>query len=414
MNEKKRVVVTGFGAVTALGMNVSDIWTEIMAGKTGIKNLTCFDTTEYSTRIGAEVDNDKLAQRLADIKFKRYDRTVEMAIVSCEQALKHAGLIGDGPDYNPQRIATIIGTGVGSAHSLFHAYNCFFEKKVRGMRPTTVPRCMANATSAQVSMKFRLTGTNYMITCACASSTVAIGESFRMIADGYENIVLCGGSDAIFEPASYASWNNLGVMSKNPDPLKACRPFADDRDGCVLGEGSAALLLESLESAQSRKATILGEIVGYGASSDAEHITRPSPEGQANAIRNALSSAEISAAEIGFVNAHGTATRANDECESASILNALGSSADDTPVSALKSYFGHLLGASGAMETIITILCLQKNILPPNLNLENRDPNCHLCLVGNTPTETNASYALKNSFGFGGTNAVLVIRKWHD
>lgn len=412
MTDRKRVVVTGTGIVSGLGFDVSNMWTMMKAGKTGIHELTCFDTSDYSTKIGSEVDTEALLERLAALQFKKYDRTVDMAVVACEQALHHSGLIGDQPHYDPQDITTVMGTGAGSAHSLYASYMRFSERSVRGTRPTTVPRCMANATSAQISMKFRLTGPNYMVTCACASATVAIGTAFRMIKDGYADKVLCGGADAIFEPASYASWNNLGVMSRQPDPAKACKPFAEDRDGCVLGEGSAALLLESLDSAQERGVGILGEITGYGASSDAEHITRPNPEGQKRAIMDAMRSASLQPTDIDFINAHGTATRANDDCESISIAAAFAEHTQDTPVSANKPYFGHMLGASGAMESIVTLLCLQNDMIPPNLNLEKPDPNCNLHFVGNELLEMPLNYALKNSFGFGGTNAVLAMKKW--
>jgi len=271
---------------------------------------------------------------------------------------------------------------------------------------------MANALSAQLSMRFRLTGPNYVIVCACTSATSAIGTAFRMIGDGYSDAVLCGGAESVFEPATFAAWNNLGVMSRNPDPRRACRPFDAARDGCVLGEGAGALVLESLDRAAGRGARIRAEVIGFGESSDAEHITRPSVEGQTRAIQAALASAGLAPADIGFINAHGTATKANDECESRSIRAALADAAERIPVASNKSYFGHLLGAAGAVETIVAILGLEHGRVPPNLNLDAPDPAGGLRLVGNAPLAVAAPVVMKNSFGFGGNNAVLMLRRW--
>jgi len=235
-----------------------------------------------------------------------------------------------------------------------------------------------------------------------------------MIRDGYADKVFCGGADAMLDVGSFAAWDQLGVMSRNPDALQACRPFDSDRDGCVLGEGAGAMILESAESAKSRHSHILAELCGYGESSDALHITSPNPEGQAKAIRAAIQSAGIPAEAIGVINAHGTATRANDECEALSIRMALGDEADRIPVAANKSYFGHLLGASGVVESVVTILGLRAETVPPNLNLENQDPKCDIQLLGSSPTQICAPVAMKNSFGFGGSNAVLVFRRWED
>jgi len=233
-----------------------------------------------------------------------------------------------------------------------------------------------------------------------------------MIRDGYADKILCGGSDAVFDPVVYGGWNNLGVMSVNPDPKTACRPFDVDRDGCVLGEGAGALILQSQESAIRSGATIRAEICGYGEGSDAEHITRPSPEGQARAINAALQSAGMASTHVGFINAHGTATKANDECESQSIRMSLKDAADKIPVASNKSFFGHLLGASGAVETVVTLLGLENGVVPPNLNLHNSDPKCDLFLVGGKAMEISCPVAMKNSFGFGGNNAVLILRRY--
>lgn len=412
MNSRRRVVVTGMGVVTALGMDEATFWGNLLAGRSGIHQISLFDTTEYKAKNGSEVSTDALTRALQARTLIASDRNVDMALLASAEALEAAGLIKGNPPYEPQNVATILGTGIGANHSLFNCYVSFSQKGVRGLRPTSVPRCMANVVSSQVSMRYRLTGSNYVIISACSSGTNAIGTAFRMIRDGYADRVLCGGSDSVFDPFVYAGWNNLGVMSKNPIPEQSCRPFDAARDGCVLGEGAGALVLESLDCAQGRGARIRGEVTGFGESSDAEHITTPSPEGQARAIRAALESAGLQPNDVGFINAHGTATKANDTCESQSIRLAMGDAADGIPVASNKSFFGHLLGGSGAVETIVTLLGLEAGKVPPNLNLDHPDPACNLNLVGNTAMDIPSPVALKNSFGFGGDNAVLVLRRW--
>ncbi len=414
MTERRRVVVTGLGVVSPLGLDEATLWQNMLSGKCGIGMIRAFDTADYKTRIGAEVDNEQLCAAMQARGLVSADRTVDMALAASGQALQQAGIIGGNPPYTPKDLATIFGSGVGASQTMYNSFITFTQKGVRGVRPTSVPRCMANAITAQISMRFRLTGPNYVTVCACTSSTTAIGIAYRMIHDGYADKALCGGSDTAFDPATFAGWNNLGVMSKNPDPGKACRPFDAGRDGCVLGEGAGALVLESLESARMRDANIRAEICGYGESSDAEHITSPSPDGQAKCIKAALASAGMAPNDVGYINAHGTATKANDECETKSIRLALGDTAARIPVGSNKSFFGHLLGASGAVELIVTILGLEHKKVPPNLNLDNPDPACNLTLVGEYGMEVSSPVAMKNSFGFGGNNAVLIVRRWED
>jgi 3-oxoacyl-[acyl-carrier-protein] synthase II len=410
--EKRRVVVTGMGVVTAVGLDERTFWANMLAGRCGIRRLLSLDVAACRTTVGAEVDDAQLAGALEARQIAPSDRTVDFALLAAAQALEQAGIARGGPPYAETDAATIFGTGAGCSHSLSETYAGFAQKGVRGVRPTAVPRCMANAVSAQLSMRFRLTGPNYVVVCACTSATTAIGTAFRLVRDGYAETVLCGGADAVFEPTTFAAWNNLGVMSRNADPLRACRPFDADRDGCVLGEGAGALVVESLERARGRGAPIRAEICGFGETSDADHITRPSVSGQARAIRAALDSAGMAPGDIGFINAHGTATRANDVCESRSIREALRDDAGRVPAASNKSLFGHLLGASGAAETIATILGLESGKVPPNLNLDRPDPECAIRLVGAAPLEVASPVAMKNSFGFGGNNAVLILRRW--
>jgi 3-oxoacyl-[acyl-carrier-protein] synthase II len=414
MSNRRRVVITGIGTVTPVGIDEASFWTNMIAGKCGIRNIEAFDLTDYKARNGAEVDDSQLTPALQAHGINTGDRTVDMGMLAAAQALKQAGITIDQEDLQPRDTATIVGTGVGSSHSLYNAFMSFSEKGLRGLRPTSVPRCMGNSVSSRISMRFRLTGPNYAVISACTSSTNATGLGYRMIRDGYANEVLCVGSDAPFDPFVYGGWNNMGVMSRNPDPSKSCRPFDIDRDGCVLGEGAGAFLLESMDMALARQARIRGEIAGYGESSDAEHITRPSAEGQAKAMRSALSSAGLGPSDIGFINAHGTATRANDETESVSVRMVVDDDADRIPVASNKSAFGHLLGAAGIVESIATVLGLEHREMPPNLNLDNPDPKCNLCFVGSKATEIESPLAMKNSFGFGGNNAVLILRRWDE
>jgi 3-oxoacyl-[acyl-carrier-protein] synthase II len=398
--------------VSALGTDADATWQRMLAGQTGIGRLRAFDTTDYKVGIAAEVDNAAFTAAMEAGGLGQSDRTLDFAVFAAQRALAQAGRLVDTAAPAAQPLPVIFGTGIGSQHSLYEANTRFAQQGVRGLRPTSIPRCMANAISARISMQFRLTGANYVVVSACTSASNAIGTAFRMVRDGYCGAALCGGSDATFDPFVYGGWNNLGVLSKRPDPATACRPFDRDRDGTILGEGAGALLLERLDDARARGAPIVGELLGYGESSDATHITRPSPEGQAAAIRAALADAGVVAGDVGLINAHGTATPANDACESQAIRLALGDAANNVPVSACKSYLGHTLGASGAIETILTLRCLQERYAPANLNIDNPDPACDVCLIGREGRAIGAPVAIKNSFGFGGGNAVIVLRRW--
>ena len=398
------------GIASSLGLDEATVWDHLINGNTGIGHLRAIDTTDYKVSIGAEVPQGLVEDRLKDLKRRPIDRTLDLAIVASQTALIQAGLIEtEGPYEDRQDVSVIFGTGEGSAQSHHTAFTAFFEKGPRGLRPTTVPRCMYNATSAGISLQFKLTGTNYMVVSACTSATNAIGTAFRMIRDCYADRVLCGGSDGFFDPFFFGVWNNIPALSRIEDPKQACRPFAEDRAGTVLGEGAGALLLEARDQALQRGVHIRGEILGYGESSDATHITSPNVEGQAKAMQMALREAELNPADLCHINAHGTATTSNDACESQSIRTVLGDAADQVPVVANKSFFGHTLGASGALETIVTLLSLEQDTIPPNLNLESPDPECQVLLNGHQPRAISKGPAMKNSFGFGGGNGVLIV-----
>lgn len=411
---RRRVVVTGLGVVAPLGFTEAEVWSGILEARSAIKPITAFDTAPFKVKHGAAVDGARLTQALQALQLPRQDRTVELALVAGEAALAAAGYEKRNSDTGPLPASVIFGTGIGLIDTLFNCCRDYEVKGLRGLRPTSIPRCMANAISAQLSLRFALTGTNYVITCACTSATTAIGTAFRQIRDGYADQVLCGGSEAPFERCLFGAWNNLGVMSALEPSDSACRPFDATRAGCVLGEGAGALFLESLDSAQSRGVRIRGEIIGFGESSDATHITSPSMEGQSMAITRALADAAITPTDVDYINAHGTATKANDETEAASILNVFGPETRRISVGSTKSMVGHLLGASGAVETLVTLLALESGKIPPNRNLQQPDPACSLHFAGSTPEQAGLRHAVKNSFGFGGTNGVLVLKPWKE
>lgn len=410
-----RVVISGRGIVSAIGCDVETVWRHLAEGRGGIAEIRGFDASANTVRHGAEVAPDALDHQKG--KLRRADRTVRFAVEAARQALGEAGwdVEPDARDTSlltgGEAMACLWGCGCGPAGTLDESHARFGLKGPKGMRPSTVPNCMANSISASVSIHFGLGGSNQVMVSACTSSTNAIGQGFRLIRHGYAERVLVGGVDAFFDPFYYGVWNNLGVLSPIENPQRALRPFDRDRQGTLLGEGAAALVLESLDTARARGITPRAEILGYGESSDATHITSPDSAGQVRAIERALADASVEPGDIAYINAHGTGTLANDVTESASIRQVFGDATDHIPVGATKSYFGHTLGASGALESVATLLALEHGTVPPNLNLDHPDPECRVHLVGGESLPLAGDVAAKNSFGFGGGNAVLVFRR---
>jgi 3-oxoacyl-[acyl-carrier-protein] synthase II len=407
-----RVVITGMGMLSALGHQEDAVFANLLQGKTGIRPLTLFNPEKYKTKVGAEIDTATIKGLLAEHKLSSSERVIDLAMIVASIALGQAGVRTAPPPYVPLPIGVIFGTGAGPILATAASLENFFTKGPVGVRPTSVVRCMLNVISAQISMQFALTGPNYVTVSACSSATNAIGIAFRMVRHGYADLMLCGGAEAIFEPGTFASWDNMGPMSRNPDPLTACRPFDAKRDGCILGEGAGAFVIESLESAQKRGAKIRGEILGYGESSDAGHITRPNPDGQATAIQQAVKDAEIDLKEIGCISAHGTGTSLNDSSESQAIIKALGEQSQKVITFSSKAHVGHTLGAAGVVEMALALLGLEHGVALPNLNLTEPDAACPIRLAGATAMPLEAPVCVKNSFGFGGNNGVLVFRAW--
>ena len=406
-----RVFVTGLGFVSPHGEDPAAIFERICLGDSAIRMVR-----SGTPEMGADV-------LLASIEFEPGDRinkvdrlfmarAAQMAVVATRNALKDSGLLAEGR--GPAEAGVYMGCGLGGAEVLQQSYSIYFERHKRRGRPTTVPMIMANGPASQVCMQFGIEGQAHTYSIACASSSVAIGEAFRSIRDGYADVVIAGGAEAMLNDGSVAAWQAVGVIAKeHADGAGAsCRPFDLERTGLVLGEGAATLILESEERAAARGAECLAEIVGFGASSDAHKLTEPSVEGQERAIRNALEDAGLPADAVGYINAHATGTPAGDPVEIEAIERAFGAAAQDVAISSTKSMHGHLVGASGALECAITALALQKRRIPPTANLTVPDPGCDLdCVPGVGRDAPDLEAALSNSFAFGGSNATLVLRR---
>jgi len=408
--EKRRVVVTGIGVICPTGNNLETAWENTAAGKSGIRTLERPDTSRLEIKIGGEVvdfDADKILGRRT---ARRSDRVSQLALVASKQAMEDSGL--QVTEDNRYEIGCIVGSGIGGIETVVDSVHTFEKKGERGISPLAVPMMLIDATSAKISIEYGLRGPNYNITTACATGNNSIGEAAEKIRMGHAVAMLAGGAESGFVEIAISSFNNMTALSKrNDEPQRASRPFDADRDGFVMGEGAAVLVLEEMEHAKARGATIYAEILGYGHTSDAHHITAPmeTGEGATKAMEFAMRDAEIQPEQIDYINAHGTSTQLNDKSETLAIKNALGEHAYNIPVSSTKSVTGHLLGAAGAVEAAFSIMSICKNFVPPTINLETPDPNCDLDYVPNEGKEHDVKIAMSNSFGFGGHNAVLIF-----
>lgn len=413
--DRKRVVVTGLGALSPLGNSVRDTWDAILEGRSGIGPITQFDASELITRFAGEVKGFDPVAELGHKLARRLDRVTQLTVVATRHALEHAKFkITEG---NRDRIGAIIGTGIGGINTVIAQVKRLLEKGPRWISPFTVPMMLPDAPGGQIAISFGMRGPNYAVVTACASGTNAIGEAAEIIRRGDADAMIAGGSEAPIVPLAVAGFNKMEAMSKrNDNPERASRPFDLNRDGFVLGEGSAQLLLESLEHAKARGAEILAEIVGYGATNDAHHITAPAENGAgaAASMELALENAQLELDEIDYINAHGTSTQLNDLSETAAIKTVFGEVAYDIPISSTKSMTGHMLGAAGGIEAIFCVKAMQHGVIPPTINYETPDPECDLDYVPNTKREKELGHVMSNSFGFGGHNATLVFAKVED
>ena len=407
----RRVVVTGLGAVTPVGLDVASTWDSLVHGRSGITRITRFDPAPYETQIAGEVRDFDAGRYLERKDVRRTDRFAQFAVAAATQAMEDGGIKGGSNDR--ERIGVSIATGVGGIETLIEQVLVMRDKGPSRMSPFLVPMLMANAGSAQISMQFDLRGPSLTHVSACASSAHAIGECAELIKRGQADVMLSGGAEACVLPLPIGAFATMHAMSRRNDaPAKASRPFDKDRDGFVLSEGGAVLVLEEREHALARKAKIYGELVGYGATADAYHITAPSPEGEGNAraMKMALDQAGLRPTDIEYINAHGTSTQPNDREETAAIKRVFGEHAHALMVSSTKSMTGHLLGAAGALEAIACLLAMRDGCVPPTINYETPDPALDLDYVPNQARPKPIRTALSNSMGFGGHNASLIFR----
>lgn len=401
----RRVVVTGIGAVSTFGSGVQALWEGLSSGRSGIARLQHVNPELLSFTNGAEVRDFRPEDHFEKKQLFYLDRFSQFGLVAAREAIGNAAV--DWTDDMRARVCVVTGSSIGGQTTTDESFHQFYaEKKTRG-RPLVIPRVMPNAAASHISIEYGVTGPVYTLSTACSSSNHAIGHAFWMVRNGLADYAITGGSEAPFSYGNLKSWEALRVVAP-----ETCRPFSKNRNGMILGEGGAMLFLETAESARARGAKIYGEVVGFGMSADATHLTHPAPRGASEAMERALLDAGVDSSAVGYVNAHGTGTPANDAMETKAIRATFGQHADTLAVSSTKSMHGHALGAAGAIEGIATILALHDGILPPTANYEEPDPDCDLNVLPNDSVASDVEYALSNSFAFGGLNAVLVFRKY--
>ena len=414
MRENRRVVVTGVGIVSPLGNNKEDFWSSLTQGKSGVEKLTLFDASEFSCQISAEVKDFNAQERLGKKEVRQMDRFTQFAVVAALDAALDARLDMSREDLD--RIGVIVGSGIGGLGTVETQHSILLEKGPRRISPFFIPMFVPDMASGQISITLGVKGPNSCIVTACASSSHAIGDSYRIIQRGEADVMITGGSEAAITPVALGGFCAMRALStRNNEPSQASRPFDKERDGFVMGEGAGILILESLKHANSRGAHIYAEVIGYGMSGDAYHITAPAPDGEgaARAMEAALNDACLSSEEVDYINAHGTSTQLNDKLETAAIKRVFGKHADRLAISSTKSMTGHLLGASGGIEFIASVLSIETGVVHPTINYEYPDPECNLDYVPNKARQMNINVCMSNSFGFGGHNATLAVKKYN-
>jgi 3-oxoacyl-[acyl-carrier-protein] synthase II len=409
----RRVVITGIGLVSALGIGTRQTWAGLLAGQSGVGRVTRFDVTAYAAQIAAEVKDFRAVDWIEKKDVKKMDLFIQYAIAASQFAVDDASLTIT-PDIAPE-IGAFIGSGIGGFITIEREHEALLNGGPRKVSPFFIPSAIINLASGQVSIRFGAKGPNLATCTACSASAHAIGESFEIIKRGDASAMIAGGSEAAITPMSLGGFSQLRALStRNDDPSRASRPFDKDRDGFIIGEGAGVVILEELEFAKARGARIYAELVGYGSTGDAYHMTAPSEDGDGarRAMAMAVRKAGIRPDEIDYINAHGTSTPYNDKLETLAIKNLFGAHAHRVAISSTKSMTGHLLGGAGGLEAGITALAVQQGVVPPTINLDNPDPECDLDYVPHTKREMSIRYALSNSFGFGGTNATLLFKRY--
>ncbi len=410
---RRRVVVTGAGVISPVGNTIEQFWDSLKNGRSGIRRLTHFDVSRYSSQVAGTVEDFNPEDYFSSKEARRMDRFVQFALAASKMAIESSGIDLDRTDL--ERVGVLIGSGVGGMTTIEDQHIIFLEKGPRRLSPFFIPMLIANMASGVVAMNFGLKGPNSAVCTACATGTHAIGDAYRIIERDEADAILAGGSEAALTPIGFGGFCAMRALttSRNDDPERASRPFDRTRDGFVMSEGAGVVALEELEHARKRGAKIWGEVIGYGMSADAYHMTAPAPNGDGalRSMRAALRSAGISPDAVSYINAHGTSTPLNDKLETEAVKSLFGDHAYKLAISSTKSHMGHLLGASGGVEAIATLLTIGNGVVPPTLNYEEPDPECDLDYVPNTSREMAVEYAMSNSFGFGGTNATLVFKK---
>ena len=409
----RRVVITGYGVISPTGIGKDDFWNSLVSGKSGVNKVSSFDISQFSSQICAEVKNFEPEKYIDKKKLRRMDRFTQFAFAAAKMAIEDAKLDMERED--PFRVGVIVGSGIGGIATVAAEHRKLLEKGPRRVSPFMIPMLITNIAAAEIAIAYSTQGPNYSLSSACATSNHTVGDALRLICYGDADVIIAGGSEAAVTPLGLAGFCSAKALStRNDDPEHASRPFDKERDGFVMGEGAGIVVLESLDHALSRGASICAELIGYGATDDAYHITAPSPDGQsaARAMSNALADAGVKPEEVDYINAHGTSTPLNDKIETIAIKKVFGDYAYKIPVSSNKSMIGHLLGAAGIVELIATILGMEKEMLPPTINYEFPDPECDLDYVPNKARPKKINVALSNSLGFGGHNATLIVRRY--
>ena len=412
---KRRVVVTGVGLITPLGTGTEKSWKNLLDGRSGIRKITQFDATHFTCQVAGEVPDFEINQFIEIKEQKKMDRFIHFAFAAAKMAVEDSGL--KITKDNADRIGVLVGSGIGGLSAIEHYHTILLEKGPKRISPFFIPMLIINLAAGQISIHFGAKGPNSAVATACASGTHSIGDAFKIIKRGEADAMISGGTEAVITPLAVGGFSSMKALStRNNEPEKASRPFDRDRDGFVMGEGAGIMVLEDMEHALSRGAKIYAEITGYGMTGDAYHITSPPPEGEgaARCMRASLKDANIHPEEIEYINAHGTSTKYGDELETQAIKSVFGKHAYKFAVSSTKSMTGHLLGAAGGVEGVICALSIFNKIIPPTINLENPDPECDLDYIPNKARAMDINMAMSNSFGFGGTNACIIFRKYTD
>ncbi|MDQ2085260.1 beta-ketoacyl-ACP synthase II [Herbivorax sp. ANBcel31] len=409
---KKRVVITGMGVVSALGNEVNEFWNSIKNGKCGISKVSTFDVSNMTSKVAAEINDFDPTMYIEKKEAKRMDRFTQFAMAASKMAVDMSEL--DVKKLDNYRFGVVVGSGIGGIQTFENQHNVLNKRGPGRVSPFFIPMMISNMATGRIAIQYGAKGFNECVVTACATSTNAVGDAFKVIQRGDADVIITGGSEASITPMSFAGFCSMKAMSTCEDPQTACRPFDADRDGFVMGEGAGILVIEELEHALKRNANIIAEVVGYASTNDAYHITAPSPEGEGGVMcmKMAIKDSNLTPDDIDYVNTHGTSTEFNDKFETAAIKSVFGEKAKKMPVSSTKSMTGHLLGAAGSVEAIISALSIKDGFVPPTINYKTKDPECDLDYVANEGRKADVSSVLSNSLGFGGHNASIVIKRY--